>query len=50
VLWATVFSSAAFTGSAIYGFRTTGECRRLAAEQTKGIEHAIDPPATGAGR
>lgn len=30
VLWATLAGTAAYTGSAVYGFHHTGECRRLA--------------------
>jgi hypothetical protein len=33
VLWGTVLSTAAYTGSAVYGFRTTAECRRLAEQR-----------------
>jgi hypothetical protein len=33
LLWGTLLSTAAFTGSAVYGFRTTGECHRLAEER-----------------
>lgn len=30
VLWGTILSTAAYTGSAVYGYHVTGECRRLA--------------------
>jgi hypothetical protein len=30
LLWGTVLSTAAYTGSAVYGFGATGDCRRLA--------------------
>ena len=33
LLWGTVISTAAYTGSAVYGYRATGECRRLVAER-----------------
>ncbi len=29
VMWATLLGTAAYTGSAVYGFHATGECRRL---------------------
>lgn len=29
VLWGTVLSTAAYTGSAVYGFHATADCRRL---------------------
>lgn len=32
VLWATLGVTAAYTGSALYGFHETGGCRRLAAQ------------------
>lgn len=32
VLWATLGVTAAYTGSAVYGFHETGACRRLAAQ------------------
>jgi len=34
VLWGAALSTAAYTGSAVYGFRSTGECRRLTAERS----------------
>lgn len=33
-LWATLGVTAAYTGSAVYGFHETGACRRLAAQVT----------------
>lgn len=30
VLWGTILSTAAYTGSAVYGYHYTGDCRRLA--------------------
>ncbi len=33
VLWAALIGTAAYTGSAVYGFHETGECRRLSAER-----------------
>ncbi len=39
VLWAALAGTAAYTGSAVYGFHETGACRRLAAER------AARPPA-----
>ena len=33
-LWATLGVTAAYTGSAVYGFHETGTCRRLAAQAT----------------
>jgi hypothetical protein len=39
VIWGTVLATAAYTGSAVYGFRETGECRRLAAARS-----AVGPP------
>jgi hypothetical protein len=32
VLWGGALSAAAYTGSAVYGFRATGECRRRTEE------------------
>ncbi|HUL57626.1 MAG TPA: hypothetical protein VLU43_00035 [Anaeromyxobacteraceae bacterium] len=31
-LWVTIGATAAYTGSAVYGFHETGACRRLAAQ------------------
>lgn len=33
VVWGTVLSTAAYTGSAVYGYHATGECRRLAEQR-----------------
>lgn len=33
VLWATAISTAAYTGSAVYGYHYTGDCRRLVEQQ-----------------
>ena len=35
VLGATVLGTAAYTGSAVYGFHSTGTCRRLVAERAR---------------
>lgn len=41
LLWGSVLSTAAYTGSAVYGFRATGDCRRLSAEPR------VRPPSSG---
>ncbi len=33
VLWGTILSTAAYTGSAVYGYHVTGDCRRLAEQR-----------------
>jgi hypothetical protein len=34
VLWGTVLSTAAYTGSAVYGYHVTADCRRLAEQRS----------------
>ena len=34
LLWGTALGTAAYTGSAVYGYRATGTCRRLVAERS----------------
>lgn len=58
LLWATVLPTAAYTGAAVYGFRATGECRRLMTERRAlppvsgppGGQPAGDPAGPGAPR
>ncbi len=33
VLWGTIFSTAAYTGAAVYGYHATADCRRLAEQR-----------------
>lgn len=47
LLWGTVLSTAAYAGSAVYGFHTTGECRRFA-EQRRAIAPEPGPGTPGA--
>lgn len=42
VLWATVVATATYTGSAVYGYHITGECRRFAEQ--------VRPPGPSPGR
>jgi hypothetical protein len=44
VLWGTVLATAAYTGSAVYGYHSTAECRRLA-EQRQAIVPSTGMPA-----
>jgi hypothetical protein len=43
VLWAAAAGTAAYIGSAVYGFHATGECRRLAAERGQGPSQVARP-------
>jgi len=45
VLWATILSTAAYTGSAVYGYSSTAQCRRLAEQ----LQPRPPGPATPAG-
>ncbi|HEY6099061.1 MAG TPA: hypothetical protein VIW03_06510 [Anaeromyxobacter sp.] len=46
VLWGTILSTAAYAGSAVYGYRATADCRRLA-ERRKA---AVPEPGAPGGR
>ncbi len=48
VLTATALSTAAYGGSAVYGYHVTGDCRRLA-EQRRIIVPGPEPLAPGSG-
>lgn len=44
LLWGTALSTAAYTGSAVYGYQATGSCRRLAAQRRAGAPESGTPP------
>jgi len=47
VLWGTILSTAAYTGSALYGFHATADCRRLAEERRASMFGPWAPPEPG---
>ncbi len=48
LLWGTVFSTAAYTGSAVYGYHATGDCRRLAEQRrAAGVLDRATPSTVG---
>ncbi len=44
VLWGTVASTAAYGGSAAYGFHATAGCRRLVEQRGAGVPRRAAPP------
>lgn len=44
LLWGTILSTGAYTGSAVYGFRATAQCRRLADQLQQRAPEPGTPP------
>ena len=44
VLWGTLLSTAGYAGSAMYGYRATAGCRRLAERRRAGAPESGKPP------